>query len=137
MSLILPCQRHAQKDMAVNALLITPLVVLSSPPPIQFTTILEFILCVCLATATLFIQVPHEYINEAAILTILFKGLPSIFCAFGFSIILAFSGAFTALMIIRNKPAIARIFGLCSMASMSSAMALLMWAIYNKLAATI
>ncbi|TQD86068.1 hypothetical protein C1H46_028379 [Malus baccata] len=100
-------------------------------PPNQITaTILEFILYVSFTTATVLLQVPHEYINGTPIPTVAFRGLPSIFYAFIICIIVAFSCAFSALMLASIIPNFARLTGFCSMASMSSAVVLLIWAIY-------
>lgn len=103
--------------------------ILESPP--VFITISQLILFVSFTTATVVIQVPHEYINGAPIPTVL-KGRPSTFSAFIISIILAFSTAFSALIMFRKMENIARITGYCSLIFMASAMALLMWAIYSS-----
>ncbi|KAK9950046.1 hypothetical protein M0R45_005552 [Rubus argutus] len=97
-----------------------------------FITITQLILFVSFTAATVVIQGPHEYINGAPIPTLLFKGLPCTFCAFIISIILAFSGAFSALIMFPQMENIARIIGYSSLISMASAMALLMWAFYSS-----
>ncbi|KAH7516170.1 hypothetical protein FEM48_Zijuj10G0107100 [Ziziphus jujuba var. spinosa] len=86
-------------------------------------TVLESILYVCFSTVTTLLLVPYELINGTPVPTVLFKGLPSTFHAFIISIVLAFSGAFSALLI-PNKPIVARF----SMASMASALLIVMWA---------
>ncbi|CAN6559814.1 unnamed protein product [Malus baccata var. baccata] len=104
---------------------------LFQPPNQVTTTILEFILYVSFTTATVLLQVPHEYINGTPIPTVAFRCLPSIFYAFIICIIVAPSCAFSALMLASIKPNFARFTGFCSMASMSSAIVLLIRAIYG------
>lgn len=104
---------------------------LETRPP-GFITITQLILFVSFTTATVVIQGPHEYINGVPIPTLLFKGLPSTFYAFIISIILAFSGAFSTLIMFRQMENFARITGYCSIISLASAMALLIWAIYSS-----
>ncbi|KAK9950021.1 hypothetical protein M0R45_005560 [Rubus argutus] len=87
--------------------------ILESPP--VFKTISQLILLVSFITATVVIQAPHEYINGARIPTLLFKCRPSTFYAFIISIILAFSTAFSALIMFRQLENIARITGYCSL----------------------
>lgn len=97
-----------------------------------FITITQLILFVSFTTATVVIQGPHEYINGVPIPTLLFKSLPFTFYAFIIFIILAFSGAFSALIMFQQMENFARITGYCSLISLASAMALLMWAIYSS-----
>ncbi|KAK9279967.1 hypothetical protein L1049_013651 [Liquidambar formosana] len=96
-------------------------------PPIQ-TTVMESILFVSFTTATILILLPYEYIDGNPVPTVIFKGLPSIFHAFVISIMFAFSGACNALLI-PNKPSIVRFCRYYSLASMASAIALLVWTI--------
>ncbi|KAK9276664.1 hypothetical protein L1049_006200 [Liquidambar formosana] len=78
--------------------------------------------------AAALIQLPYEQINGNLVPTVIFRGLPSTFHSFVVSVIVAFSGAFVALMI-PNKPKISRFCGYYSMAAMLSAVGLLIWAI--------
>ncbi|XVE91702.1 hypothetical protein REPUB_Repub01dG0033500 [Reevesia pubescens] len=92
------------------------------------TTILESILFISYTIATILILLPQEYVNGNPVPTIVFKGRPATFHAFIICIIFAFSGAFCALMI-PNNTKIARLCGCYSIASMASALSLLIWAI--------
>ncbi|WRX13890.1 hypothetical protein QQP08_006377 [Theobroma cacao] len=92
------------------------------------TTILESILFISFTVATILILLPHEYVKGSPVPIIVFKGHPATFHAFTICIIFAFSGAFCALMT-PNSPRIARLCGCYSIASMASAIGLLIWAV--------
>ena len=72
---------------------------------------------------------PSEQIDGNPVPTIIFKGHPSIFHAFLVSVSFAFNGAFTALMM-ESQSKIARFCGYYSIASMASAISVLMFAIF-------
>ena len=101
-----------------------------SPPilPIQIVT-LTVILFISFSIATSLMVVPSEQIDGNPVPTIIFKGHPSIFHAFVILVSFAFNGALTALMM-ENQSKIARFCGYYSIASMASAMSLLVFAIF-------
>ncbi|KAK9274467.1 hypothetical protein L1049_021715 [Liquidambar formosana] len=101
--------------------------VMPSTPAIE-TAMLESILVLSFTTAIILVLLPHECISGNPVPTIIFKGLPSTFHTFVISVIFAFSGAFTALMI-QNKPKISRFCRYYSMAGMASAAVSLFWAL--------
>lgn len=92
-------------------------------------TILESILGLCFTVITILIQLPYEYIDKNPVPTVIFKDRPTTFHAFLICIIFAFSGATSALLAY-NKSGLARFFGYYSMAAMTSALAILLWAVY-------
>ncbi|KAL7218535.1 hypothetical protein ACSBR2_011740 [Camellia fascicularis] len=96
-------------------------------PPIK-TNILESILVASFTITTLLIILPSEFINGSPVPSLIFKGLPSAFHAFVVCLVFAFSGAFSALLI-HDTSFIAKFSKYSSMASMTSALALLIWAI--------
>lgn len=93
------------------------------------TNILHCILCFSFKTVTLILLFPFEQVNGNPVPTIIFKGHPSTFHAFLISVVMAFSGAFNALMLATNKPKIAKFCSHYSMAFMASAVVLLIWAV--------
>lgn len=95
------------------------------------TNLMYCILCCSFKTVTLILLFPYEQVNGNPVPTVIFKGLPSTFHAFLLSTVMAFSGAFNALMLSANKPKIARFCSYYSMAFMASAVVLLIWAVYQ------
>ena len=91
-------------------------------------TLLECVLGLCFKVITILLQLPYEYIDNNPIPTIVFKGRPRTFHAFITCIIFAFSGATNALVAF-NKSRFSRLCGYYAMASMASALAILLWAV--------
>lgn len=82
-------------------------------------------------TVILILLIPYEQVNGNPVPAIIFKGLPSTFHAFVLSIVMAFTGAFNALMLATNKPKIAKFCSYYSMACMASAVALFISAVFQ------
>ncbi|KAE8648779.1 hypothetical protein Csa_009128 [Cucumis sativus] len=80
---------------------------------------------------TCFAQHFHILVNGNLVPAIIFKGLPSTFHAFLLSIVMAFSGAFNALMLATNKPKIAKFCSYYSLGFMVSAVVLFFWAVFQ------
>ncbi|KAI8007972.1 hypothetical protein LOK49_LG07G02990 [Camellia lanceoleosa] len=91
------------------------------------TNILESIMVASFTFTTLLLLLPCDYIDGSPVPTIIFKGLPSTFHAFVVSLIFAFSGALSALLI-HDTSFFAKLCEFSSMASMTSALSLLLWA---------
>nr|KYP48304.1 hypothetical protein KK1_029996 [Cajanus cajan] len=92
-------------------------------------TVLECVLGLCFTVITILLQLPYEYIDNNPVPTVIFKGHPRIFHAFIICIIFAFSGSTNALVAF-NKSTFSKFCGYYAMASMASAMAILLWAVY-------
>uniref|UniRef100_A0A0A0KT20 PGG domain-containing protein n=1 Tax=Cucumis sativus TaxID=3659 RepID=A0A0A0KT20_CUCSA len=95
------------------------------------TNLLYSILCLSFKTVTLILLFPYEQVNGNLVPAIIFKGLPSTFHAFLLSIVMAFSGAFNALMLATNKPKIAKFCSYYSLGFMVSAVVLFFWAVFQ------
>ncbi|GMP53493.1 hypothetical protein CsSME_00018940 [Camellia sinensis var. sinensis] len=103
---------------------------LSMVQPLR-TRVLESILIASFTIVTVFIILPCEYIDGNPIPTLIFKGCPSTFYAFLVFVVFAFSSSLNALLI-HNKPLIlAKLCQCISIASMISALSLLLWAMIN------
>ncbi|KAI8011687.1 hypothetical protein LOK49_LG06G01098 [Camellia lanceoleosa] len=103
---------------------------LSKVQPLQ-TRVLESILITSFAIVTVFTILPCEYIDGSPIPTLIFRGRPSTFHAFVAFLVFAFSSSLNALLI-HNKSLILAKFCQCiSIASMISALSLLLWAMLN------
>ncbi|GMP66152.1 hypothetical protein CsSME_00026624 [Camellia sinensis var. sinensis] len=94
-------------------------------PPIQ-GTILESILVISFTIATILIIVPSDYVDGSPVPTIIFKGLSSTFHWFVISIIFAFAFALSSLLI-HDCSLLARLFACSSVASIASALVILLW----------
>ncbi|CAL5390944.1 unnamed protein product [Camellia sinensis] len=98
--------------------------------PLQ-TRVLELIIIASFAIVTVFIILPCEYIDGSPTPTLIFKGRPSTFHAFVAFLVFAFSSSLNKLLI-HNKPLILTKFCQCiAIASMMSALSLLLWAMLN------
>ncbi|THG14763.1 hypothetical protein TEA_006807 [Camellia sinensis var. sinensis] len=95
------------------------------------TTISGSILILTAAVAVALRLVPYEYIGRNRVPAIVFKGLPSTFHGFVISIMFAFSGAFSALLV-PNNPKISRLCRYFSTVSMASAVAFLISATFSR-----
>ncbi|KAJ9709475.1 hypothetical protein PVL29_001113 [Vitis rotundifolia] len=95
------------------------------------TIILKSVLFISFTVAGFLMVLPSEQIDGNPVPTIIFKGHPSLFHAFLISVSFAFNGAFTALMM-ENQSKFARFCGYYSIASMASAISVLMFAIFRQ-----
>ncbi|KAL7260841.1 hypothetical protein ACSBR1_006495 [Camellia fascicularis] len=124
-------QQSSSKPFSVYRLRIPPQMVSSTSSSSIETTISASILAVTSAVAVVLPLVPYEKIGQNSVPTIIFKGLPATFHGFVISIMFAFSGAFSALLV-PNKPKISRLCRFYSMVSMASAVAFLMSANFSQ-----
>ncbi|CAL5390929.1 unnamed protein product [Camellia sinensis] len=99
---------------------------LNSVKQIQ-TNILESILVASFTIVIVLLILPCEYIDGNPIPVVIFKGLPSIFHSFVVCLVFAFTGALSGLLI-QDMHFLAKFCEYSSMACMTSALALLLWA---------
>ncbi|GMP53452.1 hypothetical protein CsSME_00018902 [Camellia sinensis var. sinensis] len=104
---------------------------LNSVQPIQ-TKILESILVASFTITTLLLIIPCEFINGSPVPTLIFAGLPSTFQAFVVCLVFAFSGSLSALLI-NDSSFLVKFCEYSSMASMTFALSLLLWAMFTVL----
>ncbi|PKI64426.1 hypothetical protein CRG98_015151 [Punica granatum] len=91
-------------------------------------TMLDVILWVSFTVPLLLLQLPCESIDGSPVPTVIFKGLSSTFHGFLVSVTLAFTGAFSAL-VVDDGSQFTRACRYLSMASMASALLFLVWAL--------
>ncbi|KAL2349067.1 hypothetical protein Fmac_003067 [Flemingia macrophylla] len=96
---------------------------------IPYYTLLECVLGLCFTVITILLQLPYEYIGDNPVPTVIFKGRPRTFHAFITCIIFALSGSTNALVAF-NKSTFSRFCGYYAMVSITSALAVLLWAVY-------
>ncbi|GMP53413.1 hypothetical protein CsSME_00018867 [Camellia sinensis var. sinensis] len=104
---------------------------LSSISPIH-PRVLEFILVASFIITTLLLIIPFEYIDGNPVPTIFFKGLPTTFQAFVVCLVFSFSGSLSALLI-HDTSLLAKFCEYTSMASMTSALSLLLCTMFGQL----
>ncbi|KAI8012633.1 hypothetical protein LOK49_LG06G01017 [Camellia lanceoleosa] len=96
------------------------------------TRFLETILIISFLFATILLVIPYQYENGNPVPTVIFNGIPaSGFHAFVVSLVYAFTGALTALLIYDTAASsfLARFCELISILSMTSALFLLVWSL--------
>ena len=76
---------------------------------------------------TMFMLVPHEQVDGSLVPTLVFNDRPTAYHAFLISIMFSFTGALSALLI-QHRPRIERFCRAYAMASMISALAILLYA---------
>ncbi|KAK9997471.1 hypothetical protein SO802_022157 [Lithocarpus litseifolius] len=86
-----------------------------------------FIIYASCTMGTMFMLLPHEQVDGSPVPTLVFKDRPIAFHAFLISIMFSFTGALTALLI-QHRPRIERYCRVYAMASMLSALAILLYA---------
>ncbi|KAI8012507.1 hypothetical protein LOK49_LG06G01072 [Camellia lanceoleosa] len=96
------------------------------------TRFLETILITSFLFATILLVIPYQYKNGNPVPTVIFNGIPSSwFHAFVVSLVYAFTGALTALLIHDTAAAfLARFCELVSILCMTSAVSLLVWSLF-------
>ena len=86
-----------------------------------------FIIYASCTMGTMFMLLPHEQVDGSPVPTLDFKDRPTAYHAFLISIMLSFTGAFSAFLI-QHRPRIERFCKAYAMASMISALAILLYA---------
>ena len=84
-----------------------------------------FIIYTSCTLGTMFMLLPREQVDGSPVPTLVFKDQPTVFHAFLISIMFSFTGALTALLI-QHRPRIERLCRVYAMASMLSALAILL-----------
>ncbi|KAL7218566.1 hypothetical protein ACSBR2_011766 [Camellia fascicularis] len=98
------------------------------------TSFLETILITSFLIATLLIIIPYQYKNGNRVPTVIFNGIPSTaFHGFVVSLLYAFTGSLIALLIHDNTSCsfLAKFCECLAMVSMTSALSLLLWAMFT------
>ncbi|KAL7218545.1 hypothetical protein ACSBR2_011750 [Camellia fascicularis] len=98
------------------------------------TRFLETILIISFLFATILLVIPYQYENGNPVPTVIFNGIPaSGFHAFVVSLVYAFSGALTALLIHDTAAGsfLTRFCEFISILSMTSALSLLVWSLFT------
>ncbi|KAL7218574.1 hypothetical protein ACSBR2_011773 [Camellia fascicularis] len=98
------------------------------------TRFLETILITSFLFATILLVIPYQYKNGNPVPTVIFNGIPiSGFHAFVVSLMYAFTGALTALLIHDTAAGsfLARFCELVSILCMTSAVSLLVWSLFT------
>ncbi|GMY32695.1 btb/poz and math domain-containing protein 2 [Fagus crenata] len=85
-----------------------------------------FIIYASCTLGTIFMILPHEQVDGTPVPIVVFKDRPTAFHAFLISIMLSFTGAFSA-MLIQHRPRVERFCRVYAMASMVSAISILLY----------
>ncbi|KAI8012510.1 hypothetical protein LOK49_LG06G01071 [Camellia lanceoleosa] len=99
------------------------------------TRFLETILVTSFLFATILLVIPYQYKNGNRVPMVIFNGIPSSwFHAFVVSLVYAFTGALTALLIhdTTGGSFLARFCQLVSILCMTSAVSLLVWSLFTQ-----
>ena len=92
-----------------------------------FQSCLSYMLHAPWVPCSLFMLLPHEQVDGSPVPTLVFKDRPTAYHAFLISIMLSFTGAFSAFLI-QHRPRIERFCKAYAMTSMVSAIAILLYA---------
>ncbi|KAI8010361.1 hypothetical protein LOK49_LG06G01002 [Camellia lanceoleosa] len=96
------------------------------------TRVLESIVIASFTIVTALVILPCEYINGSPVPTLIFKGLPFTFQAFVVSLAIAIAASLSALLIHdHNNSFLTKLCRFISIGSITSALSLLLCAIFN------
>ena len=88
---------------------------------------IRFIIYASCTMGTMFMLLPHEQVDDSLVPIVVFKDQPIAYHAFLISIMLSFTGAHSSLLI-QHRPRVERFCRVYAMASMISALAIVLYA---------